>query len=229
MPTTPERQVAHKVWIADLQTGEFTKQEGWAPSYIKLGEKQVSRVQMIVNVVSKFLSDDQNYGTITLDDGSDTIRAKAFGPDVKKIEKARVGKIFRFVGKVKKYNDELYLAPEILREVDANWAILHHAELGKMPVLSREASLDSAQAQLPDPVKKKITKKKEEPVEEVEAKNVSTKILALVATLDKGEGAAISEIIGKLNLSPEEAKPKIAELLASGEIYEPRKGLLKLL
>lgn len=234
MPATVERQVAHKIWLASLHLGEFTKQEGWNPSYVKIGEKQVSRVQVIATVVSRFLSDDKNYGTLTLDDGSDTIRAKAFGPDVRFIESTRVGRLIRFIGKVKRYNDELYFAPEIIRDVDPNWAILHRLDLGTPPVVDRgEESMPAEQSKLQEaePKVKKTKKKevKEEPVEVAESKNVSTKILALIATIDKGEGAAMTEIVNKLGISLEEAKPKIAELLASGEIYEPRKGILKLL
>ena len=80
-----QRQVAHKVWIKNIINSNYVKQEGWKPNYVEFGGKQVSRVNLLATAVSRFLSDDGNYGALTLDDGTETIRVKAFGPDVSKI------------------------------------------------------------------------------------------------------------------------------------------------
>jgi len=162
----------------------------------------------VATVVGKFMADDGNYGTLTLDDGSDTIRVKAFGPDVKLVENSEVGKLVRFVGKVKEYNSEVYLSPEIAREVEPNWLIVHRLELGGVEPVSSDA------------VEEKIVDNEE---------NVNAKLLALIKEKDAGDGAATTEVVDALGVELEVAKPKIAELLASGEIYEPKKGMLKLL
>jgi len=212
MPATIERQVAYKVRLASLHTTPYIKQEGWDPNYVVLNGKQVSRVHVVATVVGKFMAEDGNYGAITLDDGTDTIRVKAFGPDVKTIEVAEVGKLVRFVGKVKEYNNEIYLSPEIVREVSPNWLIVHKLELGK-PVAA-------------DAVSEVVIEKTEEKIED---ENTNAKILALIKELDSGDGASTDGVVEALGIGLEEAKPKIAELLASGEIYEPKKGMLKLL
>ena len=209
MPATIERQVAYKVWLNSLHNTQYIKQEGWDPNYVVLDGKQVSRVHVVATVVGRFMAEDGNYGAITLDDGSDTIRVKAFGPDVKTIEAAEVGKLVRFVGKIKEYNSEIYLSPEIVREVSPNWLIVHKLELGE--------SISS------DAVSEEIV------VEKVEEENTNAKILTLIKELDSGDGASTTSVVEGLGIGLEEAKPKIAELLASGEIYEPKKGMLKLL
>jgi len=317
MPATVERQVAYKVWLASLHGAEYVKQEGWAPNYVTIGGTQISRVHVVATVVSKFIADDGNYGALTLDDGSDTIRVKAFGPDVKRVEAAQVGKLVRFVGKVKEYNDEVYLSPEIIRAMDnPNWLIAHRMELGEMPPraegtsgsgtssgmssgasrvsplqqqsLGVDAAFDSSKedasslksVSTPQTATNPATQpaeviiseaditgdSKEAPVtatgasttapeanivtdsklvagkpevatdskaaERSEAspeESINAQILALIGELDAGDGASTDKLIEALGLEPEVAKPKIAELLASGEIYEPKKGMLKLL
>jgi len=208
MPATIERQVAYKVWLSDLHSAQYVKQEGWDPNYVTIAGKQISRVHIVATVVGKFMADDGNYGTLTLDDGSDTIRVKAFGPDVKLVENSEVGKLVRFVGKVKEYNSEVYLSPEIAREVEPNWLIVHRLELGGVEPVSSDA------------VEEKIVDNEE---------NVNAKLLALIKEKDAGDGAATTEVVDALGVELDVAKPKIAELLASGEIYEPKKGMLKLL
>tara|TARA_Y100000310_G_C20646160_1_gene796707 strand:+ start:140 stop:808 length:669 start_codon:yes stop_codon:yes gene_type:complete len=222
MPATVERQVAYKVWLASLHSSEYVKQEGWDPNYVVLGGKQVSRVHVVATVVSKFVADDGNYGALTIDDGSETIRVKAFGPDVKRVENAKVGELVRFVGKVKEYNEEVYLSPEIVKPLNSpNWLIAHQLELGEMPAReSTDTSSTKQESLATDAIKEEKT---------VVDESVNTKILALIKELDIGDGAASDDVVKNLGVSLEEAKPKIAELLASGEIYEPKKGMLKLL
>jgi len=259
MPATVERQVAYKVWLASLHSAEYVKQEGWDPNYVTLGDKQVSRVHVVATVVSKFVADDGNYGALTIDDGSDTIRVKAFGPDVRRVEQAKVSTLVRFVGKVKEYDNEIYLSPEIIRTLkDPNWLIAHRLELGVMPVRETHEIETAIAKQRPLAVNAVSTPKTEAKPTEVIIKDadiapddketpeteetntgvkvgdskeesINTQILALIKDLDKGDGAPSKEIIETLGMGSEVAKPKIAELLASGEIYEPKKGMLKLL
>ena len=81
-----KRSTAYRVRISSLVNGEFLRQEGFNPSYIVINEHQVSRINIIATIVSKYLTEDGNYCALTLDDGSETIRAKAFGADVAKIK-----------------------------------------------------------------------------------------------------------------------------------------------
>ena len=127
-----KRSTAYRVRISSLVNGEFLRQEGFNPSYIIINEHQVSRINIIATIVSKYLTEDGNYCALTLDDGSETIRAKAFGADVAKIKESTVGSLVRFIGKVKEYNDEIYLIPEVIKEnIDPNWLLIDLVELGK--------------------------------------------------------------------------------------------------
>ena len=215
-----KRRIAYKIWIRDLYSGKFVHGEGWEPNYIDLGERKISRVNLLATVVSKFTSEDGNYCTITLDDGTETVRVKAFGPDVIKLKDAPIGAIVRFIGRVKEYDGEIYLSPEIIRIIDdPNWLIVHKLELGQPT------------SGLPEPedVKPAIPEEVAEEVIKEEDLSMQEKILSLIKELDVGSGADINEVIEKSGFEPAEAKSIIIGLLNSGDIYEPKKGRLKVL
>jgi len=222
-----KRHVAYKVWINSIVNGDFVKQEGWDPNYIELDGKQISRVNIMATVVGKFLSEDGNYGAITLDDGSDTIRCKAFGPDVIKLKDVEIGSIVRFIGKVREYNEEIHLSPEVVRKIDdANWVLAWNLELGK-PLENKKIE----EKKLTKPIGKE-TQKEEKETEEAEvmtisSENFSSKILDIIKNLDGKDGADIMEVIKQSKLEEDEAKNIIAGLLKAGDIFEPKKGLLK--
>jgi len=211
-----QRQVARKVWIQDLYSGQYIKQEGWNPNYVLIGETEISRVNILSTVVGKFISEDENYGTLTLDDGTETIRVKAFGPDVNKIKKVKIGDIVRFIGKVKKYENELYLSPEVIRKItDPNWVIVQRMELGEPKIIERK------EIQVSKEVAEEVIKEEDE--------SITKTILDYIRKNDKGEGVDVEKIIEFSKLEVEEAKNILIGLLKSGELFEPRKGKLKVL
>ncbi len=208
-----ERQTAHKLWISQIAGAPYIKQEGFNPNYIEVNGKNVSRVHLMATVVSKFLSEDGNYGAVTLDDGTETIRIKAFGPDVQRVKPAKIGAIVRAVGKLKQYNDEVYLSPEVLKQIDnPNWLIVRKLELGKAPEV----------------VKRPVEAKPQETSSD-EEENMSEKILQLIKDCTADEGANIDDIIKQCGLEEDDAKNMIVGLLKSGDVFEPRKGQLKVL
>jgi len=213
-----KRSTAYRVRISSLVNGEFLRQEGFNPSYIIINKNQVSRINIIATIVSKYLTEDGNYCALTLDDGSETIRAKAFGVDVAKIKESTVGSLVRFIGKVKEYNDEIYLIPEVIKEnIDPNWLLIDLVELGKPEFIEI------------DPEKVITKKDKLEVIEVKESNNPNLEIINLIKSYDSGEGTPVTDIIKNSKLNKGEAKTIIVSLLKSGEIFEPKKGILKLL
>ena len=215
-----KRSTAYRVRIADIINNQFIKQEGFNPSYIELGKNQVSRVNLISTVVGKYTSDDENYSALTLDDGTETIRVKGFGPEVFKLKNVNVGQIIRLVGKIKEYNDEKYLTCEVATVLDSNWIIVNELELGKIVPVEKAFV-----------VEKKFENSVEQPitVDSIESENLNIKILNLIRDEDKGSGAMTETVLSKSGLSDESAKDILFALLKSGEIFEPKKGILKIL
>jgi len=217
---TKKRLPSQKIWIRDILGSNYVKGQGWDPSYVEFHDNKISRAHLVATVVAKFLSEDGNYATITLDDGTETIRCKAFGPDVLKLRNLRVGSLVRFVGKIKEYNEERYLSPEIARELeDPNWIILHKLELGA----------PAAGETTPEDVKPQISEDVAVEIIKDEDLSVQKKIIDLIRESDAGQGADMTDVISKSKLEEDEAKNILIGLLKSGEIYEPRKGRLKVL
>lgn len=224
-----KRQTAHRTWISNLSQSKYVKQEGWDPNYVELDGKQVSRVSLLATVVSKFVSEDGNYAAITIDDGSDTIRVKAFGPDVAVIKDLQVGVIIRFVGKVKEYNEELHLSAEVARVVeDPNWLLVWKLEQGTPKAGKPAQKIEVVQTE-PE-AKEEPSEKAEVETEKIEAnpeETQSAKVLEIIKKLDSGEGAKTEDVMKESGLEKEEAKNVVVNLLKSGDVYEPKKGILK--
>jgi hypothetical protein len=215
-----KRLPAQKIWIKDILTSNYVKGQGWDPSYIEFNGAKISRAHIIATVVAKFLSEDGNYATITLDDGTETIRCKAFGPDVIKIRNTHISSLVRFIGKIKEYNAERYVSPEIARNLDdPNWMILHKLELG-MPAMGAPAQ---------EEVKPLIAEEIAVEIIKEEDFSVQKQMLDNIRNSDTGQGADMAEVISKSKIEEEEARNIIIGLLKSGDIYEPRKGHLKVL
>jgi RPA family protein len=81
-----QRLAAKKVRLVDLLNGKFFygSKEDMKPSYIitPFGER-ISRVNLIASVTEKFLSENGNYSSITVDDGTEAMRVKTFGDDTR--------------------------------------------------------------------------------------------------------------------------------------------------
>ncbi|MDY6778411.1 MAG: OB-fold nucleic acid binding domain-containing protein, partial [Candidatus Nanohaloarchaea archaeon] len=119
---------ARRVHLEDILEGDYHKKEGFEPNYvITPNGVRASRVLVVATVVDSFRNDDETYGALTLDDGTETIRAKFF-QDLDEMDEVEEGDILLVVGKVREYEDERYLQPELLRPADIEHELLHRVE-----------------------------------------------------------------------------------------------------
>lgn len=234
------RQTAYRVWIKDLVNSEYIKEEGeWKPNYIKIKDKNVSRVNIIANVITTFKNPDNTYASITLDDGSETIRVKAFRDDISLIENTKPGDTLLVIGRPREYQNEIYIIPEIIKTIiNPDWIRIRKLELMKSygsPV--KEERIGHYPDQEP---KIKISKEPEgfqeinsfveEEIIEDSPIVSETSRQKLLNTIEKANESGISheELISKSDIPKEEAETAIQELLKEGEIYFPRAGFIKI-
>jgi len=223
-----ERGTASKVYVRDINDGKFIKTEQrWEPNYIitPLNEK-ISRVRVMATVVSRFVSEDQKYASLTLDDASDTITVRAFRDDIELLRDMKPGDIVDVVGKIKEYNEEKYIAPEsIVKIEDPNWELVRKLEL-----LLKESGLGGIKVVAETKAKaaeQPASTPAEEVVEETVSEDPKLVILNLIEKMDEGEGVKYVTLLSESGLEEEKLESVLNELMGDGEVYEPKIGRFK--
>jgi len=243
-----KRLTAKKASLEEIISGKFIKKSGFESSYIltTLGRK-LSRVRVLGLIVDKFISPDERYATITIDDSSETIRCKAF-VNVKVFDNYNLGDLVDVFGKLREYNTEVYVMPEIIKKVNSNFETLRLLELEKIfreqkdkiktvqDLKKKTSDLNelkiAARELIPSEDAEGILEAQETIENIVEEKNVEkietkTKILKLIEIIDRGEGADYQDILKKSGLSENDVDFSIQELLESGVCFEPKPGKIK--
>jgi len=230
-----KRLTAKKVRISDIVNGKYFpgNREHMRPSFVitPFGEK-ISRVNIIATITDSFISDDSNYASITIDDNSDAIRAKAFREDVKMFEGLQRGELVIVIGKVKEYQNEVYINAEVVRAVEPNYETSRRLEILEQ-LNERKKSIDNLRkikSRLAEEDLKEYAKKlglAEEALEVVFEKkepDYKPKILDVIASLDDGTGVEIVKLFEISKLPDNVIERAVDELLAEGYLYEPSPG-----
>lgn len=125
------RSTARKVKIEDLMNGTYTETPEGEPNHLETPwEEELLRVNLMATIVDKYITEDGSYGTLHLDDGSSIIRAKAWAEDVEEMEKYEVGDLVTVIGKVREYEEEIHVVPEVIRKVkNPNWELVRELEI----------------------------------------------------------------------------------------------------
>ncbi len=191
-------KTAVKVSAEDLVNGEY-KEEG-KTSFVETKRGKVSKVRILGTIVDKFISEEKNYGFAVLDDSTETIRLTFFKEDLSKLKKLNKGDIIDSIGYVGMYRKELYVNPKIVKEIkNPNWELLRNLELK-----GAEESESKPDVDISDLVMKKIKK------------------------MDSEEGASLEKLLKELNTyEDKKVIDTVRELMFKGELFEPKKGVLK--
>lgn len=210
MPEPKKREIAHKIRIGDLLRGNqiFEEMEGANKrlKFIELGNKQISRVNIIANIVDKYESTGETrFASVTLDDGSGQIRARVFGEDLNKFEDMMQGDSVIIIGFLRSYNQELYLFPEIIKKQDPKYLLIRKLEIEKS--FSKEPEIK--------PKQKTLILREE--------------ISNMIKASEANEGINKEDIIMKIKAEPQLISQEIQKLLEEGIIYEPRPGKVRYL
>jgi len=201
-----ERQTARKVRIVDLVSGEWVKKEGMEPSYVVTPRKDaVSRARIVATIVTKFISEDGNFASITLDDATATIQAKLW-KETGLLTGTNVGETVNLIGKVREYEGDIYVVPEIIREVSPDEESLFRLEVLKsMKSPERKAKASEPRKEKGEDLRKKI-----------------------ISIIERSEGGIkYGDLLEKAGVPEESVEDIINELLGEGICYEPTPGKIK--
>lgn len=202
-----KREVAYKIRIGEILKGkpQLTNIEGKDRfNYLEIGEKRIIRVNIIANVIDKFISEgEKRFASLTLDDATGQINLKTFGDDVKNFTEISQGTTLTVIGVIRIYNNELYILPEIIKPVDPRYLLIRKLELEKL-----------------------IPKQPVSPNDRIALKD---QLLSKIKQAEENEGIDIEKLFTVIGASPELINPEIKKMLEDGMIYEPRPGRVRYL
>ena len=198
------RQIAYIVHINDILSGKFTKEDNLNPSYVRIGSKSVSRVNVIGVVIG--LNNDGSFQKIVVEDGSGKISLRNFE---KRVD-VNIGDVIHLVGRIREFGNERYITPEIIKKnVNKKWSLVW-----KEFALKDDNEHGS----------EKVEEINLEEVKFVHSESYIDKLLESIRALDSGDGASYKEVVK--NIHDEKV---ISNLLLQGEIFEVKPGKLKVL
>ena len=215
-----ERMTAVRASISDITNGSYSDDNG--PHVVSPFGVELRRVVVVGFVIDKFYREGDDSGkkrfeSITVDDGTDTIGVKVWGEeDTSVLEGVKESILALVIGKVRQYNDEVYLIPEIVRELtDPNFMSLHLMERYK-------AVLNRSGISLPD-----TTEQQQELLTTTPSTTVSGKlandILAYIRLEAPPEGIPLKDIVAyfeKKGQDSEKVQTKVFNLVAEGALNE---------
>lgn len=197
-----KRNIAYKLRIGDILSGKVTM-EGERFKFLETSGKQVVRVNIIANIIDKYIQDgEKKFGSVTMDDASGQIKLKVFGDDILKFNELNQGDTVLTTGLLRSWNNEVYISPEIIKKKDPAY------------LLVRKLEVENEQAKIPD--KSQLLALKD-------------KILEMTKNAEKDGGINMDTLIMELKEPPEIINSEIKKLLEDGVIYEPRPGKIRYL
>ncbi len=202
-----KRHTANKLRIGDILLSKpIFNEEKFI--FLELGDKKINRVNIIGNIIDKYESEgEKKYSFFTLDDGSGQIKLKVFGDDSDKFKKITQGLTVLVIGTARNWNNETYIQPEIIKELDPRYLLIRKLEIEK---------------------ERKETAKPIETKQEVIA--IKDQILQEIKEAEESGGIDTEQIILKFqSASPDIINQEIGKLLEEGIIFEPRPGRLRYL
>lgn len=206
--------------ISDITNGSFSDDDG--PHVVSPFGVELRRVVIVGFVVNKFYragdeTGKKRFESITVDDGTDTIGVKVWGEeDASMLEGVKENILALVIGKVRQYNEEIYLIPEIVRELtDPNYMSLHLMERYK-------AVLNRSGISLPE-----TEEQQQELLTTMPNKTVSGKlandVIAYVRLEAPPEGIPLKDIVAyfeKKGQDSEKVQTKVFNLVAEGALNE---------
>ena len=241
-----KRQTAKLATAEELNSGKYFQKEGFTPNYLLTPEgKRFSRTRIVGTVVDTFVNDDETYGSITIDDGTDTTQLKFFN-ELEAMEDFEEGDIVEAVGKVREYQGQIYMNAEILKQRKVTKELLH--ELRHRKENEEWSQIRKTVKQLKDSgkdqeeIEKEMAGKLDE--DEVDSllqsfgeqfdnetgedrENLERDVIDAVEELDDEDGADYGDIAEKVDAPEDQLEDTINSLLSDGTFYEPQPGKLK--
>ena len=224
---TPTRQTARPCSVVDLLHGEYITQEGWQPNYVMTPYGSYTRINLIGIIVDK-----PTPYQLRVDDGTGNILVTDFN-HAKKTVQLQVGDPVLIIGRVRKANDELFIAAEI--------ATSDQLKANQLFIAERKEALAKRQAQAVQRAPEDEGGDDEEeqgPQEKSRQQAAPTQtsdqnqqvtgddLIEFMKKKDDGNGVNIDDIVDYFG---QDADDLILTMISMGEIYEIKPGVVRVL
>ncbi|MBI2449214.1 OB-fold nucleic acid binding domain-containing protein [Candidatus Pacearchaeota archaeon] len=198
---TIKRNIAYKLRIGSLFHGKSVI-ESERFRFLEYNSRKIIRVNIIANIVEKYISDDRRYLAYNIDDASGQIRMKVFGEEeIRKFEQFSQGDTIMIIGNLKSYRNELYIMPEIIKKLDPSYLLVRKLEI--------ENNIE---------VK-----------DNNEIRAVRDQIIDIIKNAENQGGVDTEKIVMDMNADPGLINAEIRKILEEGLAYEPRPGRIRYL
>ncbi len=234
MPEMKKRFPSRKVRISDLINGKYLPEQKCVITPYAL---KVSRASLVGTVVGKFVAEDNSFASITIDDSTETIRAKSFG-STKFFESMDIGSDIEIVGRVREYNNEIYLMPEIVKKISPEIEMLRRLEITKnvMEWKNRISIIEkNKDKKIQDLEKLGIGREEIDSIleflnvpKEIKTDANEVVLIGMISEMDKGNGVDYKSLFEKANLPEYIIERIVGKLLEDGVCFEPKPGILKM-
>lgn len=243
-----KRQTAKLTTAEELNSGKYFEREGFEPNFLLTPDgRRLSRGRLVGTVVDKFINDDETYGSITVDDGTDTVQLKFFN-ELAEMKDFTEGDIIEAVGKVREYQGQIYMNGEILEKRDVEKELLHQLRHRKSmeewksirDTVQQMNDADKTQEDIEKEMAGKLDPEEvdalmqsfgehfEQQVNPEDKENLEREIIEAVEDLDGGEdGVDYADIAGEVDAPEDQLEETINNLLSEGTFYEPKPGKVK--
>lgn len=197
-----KRNIAFKLKIGEVLSGKPILDADRLKA-LEIGNKQVVRVNIIANVIDKYIQEgEKKFASITIDDASGQIKLKAFGDDTAKLSSLNQGDTIMIIGLVRSWNNEVYITPEIIKKKEPSFLLIRKLE---------------------------IENEQPKTVNKEQISQLKDKLVELIKEAEKDNGIEIDKLILELKEHPDVINQEIKRLLEDGVAYEPRPGRLRYL
>lgn len=227
--TTLARPVAIKCRIHDIIQGSYVQESDQKANYILTASQQkLYKINVIGIIVEK-----EQQGSITdliLEDGTGTMVVRFF-ENHPVVARLQAGDIILVLGKVRVYNQDKYISPEIVKRTSPLWLKVRTLELpSDSNIKLVQSSTDNSTTMQPIINNRGMVLENPEQIETIEESGEIIpvqKILQLIKNLDHGEGVLIEEILERSPLK--ETERILEKMLQNGDIFQNLPGKVKLL